>query len=342
MKKTLVALAIAAMSTGAFAAEAVKVTNDNFVQAESTQYFGKISSQVPVNTFLHQGVMANKDMQNVIRMNQDTMYSFAVVDVSKGATITIPEHDIYQSVHVIDLNHMVPAVIYAGESVTLTPEDLTTGDFAYIAVRTSARDYSEAGLEEARNAAKAITIEANSARPFEGVDYDKASLDEVRSKLINDMNNGKLTQPSKIVGANFDEVHYESYLIAAAAGWAALPAAHAMYTPGIPGQGSAECSSYTMARPDLDYAKGGFFSVTTYDNAGWIVKDNYALNNRQAKANDDGSYTFHFNCEGKINNIDVVEGWSGLVRLYKPTSVKSVQAYVGNMMKNTSVAKVAK
>jgi hypothetical protein len=31
------------------------------------------------------------DKQAVIRMNRDTLYSAAIVDISKGATLTIPD-----------------------------------------------------------------------------------------------------------------------------------------------------------------------------------------------------------------------------------------------------------
>ena len=40
------------------------------------------------------------DKQNVIRMNRDTLYSFTIVDISKGATVTMPE--VRQSLHVAD------------------------------------------------------------------------------------------------------------------------------------------------------------------------------------------------------------------------------------------------
>lgn len=335
MKKTLLALSLISMSFIALANTTVNI--DNFVQAETTNYFNKIQDQAPVNTFLHQGTMATVEMQNVIRQNQDTMYSFAVVDVSEGATFTLPERDIYQSIHIIDINHMMPSVIYSGESITITPDDVTAGEHVYVIVRTATKDYTEAGLNETRQAAEAVEIRANSAKPFEGVDYNQESLTELRDKLIDDMNNGLLTAPTYVVGRNFDEVHLESYRIAAAAGWGALPAKHAMYTPLVPGQGSSECSTYTLPKPDLDFDNGGFFSLTTYDNKGWIVKDHYALNNNQASTNEDGSITLHFNCEGQPNNIDVVEDWTGIIRLSKPNSVQAITHYVSDLLTETRV-----
>ena len=93
-----------------------------------------------------------------------------------------------------------------------------------------------------------------------------------------------------------------------------------------------------MPKPPLNFKKGGFFSVTTYDSKGWIVKENYALNNITAKANEDGSITFHFNAPGKPNNIEVVEDWTMLIRLYVPESKEAIMNYIKNAEKNIRVA----
>ncbi|MEA3438331.1 MAG: lytic murein transglycosylase, partial [Thermodesulfobacteriota bacterium] len=65
-----------------------------------------------------------------------------------------------------------------------------------------------------------------------------------------------------------------------------------------------------------------------YDADGWIAEDNFALSNRQATPNKDGSYTFHFNCEGEINNIQVRKDWTMIIRLYIPESVEKILQYV--------------
>ncbi|MCK5360063.1 MAG: carboxylesterase, partial [Gammaproteobacteria bacterium] len=79
MKKTTIASILAAAYLGLaapqslLANEAVEVTLDNFVQAESTLYFNKNAQEnnVPINEISHQRVMANIDVQDIIRMNQD-------------------------------------------------------------------------------------------------------------------------------------------------------------------------------------------------------------------------------------------------------------------------------
>lgn len=70
------------------------------------------------------------------------------------------------------------------------------------------------------------------------------------------------------------------------------------------------------------------------------AKENYALNNRTAAANSDGSITFHFNAPGKPNNIDVVDGWTLLIRLYAPISEEAIMAYIRDVEASVNVERL--
>ena len=84
----------------------------------------------------------------------------------------------------------------------------------------------------------------------------------------------------------------------------------------------------TLPRPPLKFDEGAFYSVTTYSDESWIVEENFALNDRAAEANPDGSITFRYNCEGTANNMDVQPGWTQVIRLYQPESAEAIGAYV--------------
>ncbi len=79
----------------AFAADAaVHVNVDNFVRAETASQidrFLKTFVAGKVNTWAHLRTPTPIDNQAVIRMNRDTLYSAVLVDISKGATLTIPD-----------------------------------------------------------------------------------------------------------------------------------------------------------------------------------------------------------------------------------------------------------
>lgn len=70
----------------------IKVNVDNFARAETHRMMAGLQRDAGgINRFEHNRAPASVDKQTVIRMNRDTLYSFAVVDVSAGATLTIPD-----------------------------------------------------------------------------------------------------------------------------------------------------------------------------------------------------------------------------------------------------------
>ncbi len=73
-------------------AEPVFVNVDNFVRAETAAQFDRALEMVDgkLNTLIHFRQPMPLDKQSIIRMNRDTLYSGAIVDISKGAVLTLP------------------------------------------------------------------------------------------------------------------------------------------------------------------------------------------------------------------------------------------------------------
>jgi len=312
------------------------VTTENFTVAETDKYFSEHAEKHPVNTLHHSREMSSKDNQFVIRENQDTQYSNALVDISEGATIINPPWDVYSSIQVIDEHHYTVAVLYPGDTLTITKDMVELGNHVYLNIRTGVRSLDSAGFAEAHEHQDSYVIQANSSKPYEPKDFDRESLDSVRNVLLEKAVNVKAW---RAFGTK-EEVDSLDFLLASAAGWAGLPAKHATYVTNIQPSGEAlqgVCSMITLPLPPLKFDKGGFFSVTTYGPDGYIATENFALNNRQAEANPDGTYTFHFNCEGAKNNIDVVENWNMTIRLYMPNSLDDILAYIEKINQEAKV-----
>ncbi len=71
---------------------AVAVNVDNFVRAETARMFdGGMLKTGGINRFHHERLPVPLDAQTVIRMNRDTLYSSAMVNITEGATLTIPD-----------------------------------------------------------------------------------------------------------------------------------------------------------------------------------------------------------------------------------------------------------
>ncbi|MGD1892709.1 MAG: DUF1254 domain-containing protein [Cyclobacteriaceae bacterium] len=313
------------------------VTEANFTVAETDKYMSEHVKKYPVNTIRHARRMSDKDNQFVIRENQDLMYSHSVVDISNEATLINPPWDVYSIIQVMDENQYTIAAVYPGDTVNIIPSMVALGDHVFLNIRTGVRTLDEEGYAEAHRHQDSIKIIANSANPYVSKNFDTTSLNEPRQRLIARMD--EATQPQYYFGTK-EEVDSLNFLIASAAGWAGLPIRHATYLNTIQPTEAAkagECATITLPKPPLEYDQGGFFSVTTYDSTGWIVRDNFALNNRQAEPNEDGTYTFHFNCPGETNNIEVEESWSMLIRLYRPESEEAILDYIKYANENIKV-----
>lgn len=97
-RSVLTACLVAANIGGAAQAQAsdetqiIPVTIDNFVRAASDFEFEKyVSLAGGVNNFFHFRAPLEIDNQPTVRMNRDTLYRSAIVDISKGATLTLPD-----------------------------------------------------------------------------------------------------------------------------------------------------------------------------------------------------------------------------------------------------------
>ena len=89
--RNLIFLALLAPSM----ATATEVTLDTLVRAESDHMIrsNMAAFDFGVGEFYHLREPTTPDNQPVVRMNQDTLYSGLVVDLSEPVTITLPEID---------------------------------------------------------------------------------------------------------------------------------------------------------------------------------------------------------------------------------------------------------
>ena len=292
------------------------VNSDNFVRAENDRMLHDLQRDAGgINTFLHNRRPAAIDKQTVIRLNRDTLYSFAVVDISKGATLTLPDYgDRYVSAMVVNQDHYVNRIFHSPGEHRLTAEEFGS-PYVAVAVRSLVDPADPSDLAAVAGLQDRIEIRSDSAVPFSMPDYDEESLDETRRALL--ALASRLTGFDGMFGARH-EVDPVRHLIGTAAGWGGLPTTEASYIgvdPRLP-QGRYEL---TVADVPVD----GFWSISVYNAAGYFEPndaDAYTVNNITAERNADGSVTVRFGDfpPGTPNAIPTPEGWNYLVRLYRP------------------------
>ena len=307
-----IALLVACADESSEAGAAIPVTLDNYKVAESDLAFNNITKLVGTNKFFHFPVDEfDLNNQTVVRMNQDTVYSGAVLNVSEGASITLPEADgRYMSVMVVQNDHYIDQVFKTpGEHVIKADTD-----FVGVALRTRINANDPADRDKVRALQVATTISVKATEPHVMPNYDMEQLVALRDKLAAEAAEfGSLNNMPGRRGTVDERMH----LLGTAAGWGLLPDANARYLSYGQEDGQG-CFRATYPVPPFN--EGGFFSITMYDADGWMFSDRAILNEYNIDFNDDGTFDANFGeCgEDVKNNLPIVDGWNFLMRVYEP------------------------
>ena len=289
---------------------------DNFVRAETDRMFAALQVDAGgVNVFRHNRAPTAIDEQTVIRMNRDTLYSFAIADISEGATVTVPESgDRYLSVMVVNQDHYINRLFHDPGQYDLTVAEFET-PWVLVAVRVLVDAEDPADVAAVTAIQDQFRLDAKSSKPFEMPDYETTSFDATRKAVL---------ELAKHVGnldhsfGTRDEVNPVRHLIATAAGWGGLPDREARYISVDP---SGVSGDYKVTVRDVPV--DGFWSVSVYNADGFFERndrDAYTINNITATPNGDGSITVHFGGCGddRPNCLPITDGWNYIVRLYRP------------------------
>ncbi len=308
-------LAIMCLPAMAFAEN---VTVDTFVRAESDHMFRQNIEAFGVDfgKMVHLRDPVTPENQTVIRMNQDTLYSGAVLDLSEPVEIILPEIDgRYMSMHVINQDHYM-YVESAPGTYSITKDDLGTG-YAWVAFRTFADVTDPADIKAAHAAQDAITMTGGGAGPFDAPDWNLDNL-AVARKALNDI--ASLGFDTSYAFGREDETRPIDYLVGAAAGWGGLPKVGALYViDSVAANDGTIAHTVTMGDVPVD----AFWSVTVYNADGYIEANDLNVNSYNdvtAKPNADGTVTLNFGgCEDdRANCIPITQGWNYTIRLYQP------------------------
>jgi hypothetical protein len=298
-----------------------RVNVDNFKRAESDTYFSKFVKDGGLGKFAHRRAAAEIDKQDVIRMNRDTLYSSAVVDLDASpATVTLPESaGRFMAMQVINEDHYTVTVIYRAGAHTFTKEQVGTRYVLFL-VRTFVDPTDHSDLEKVHTVQDALTVTQSRTGTFEVPDWDRASLEKLRNALLAlTAANGGLDS-ARMFGAK-DQVDPVQHLLGTAAGWGGNPLRDAFYSGVMPEKNDGTTAYRLTVR---DVPVDGFWSISVYNKDGFFEKNArgvYSVNNVTAKPNADGSVTVQFGGQPDgvaPNCIPTSPGWNYLVRMYRP------------------------
>lgn len=293
----------------------LKVTPETYIRAETDRTFlGGVKLAGGVNRLYHFRKPTPLDKQTVVRMNRDTLYSVAIVDTSKGATINVPEmrKGRYVSVELVDNDQYCPGVIYSSGTHELPRDTKYLGvnvriqlfnphDAAEVAVINTLQDQ--------------IVVNANSADPLPAFKWDTASLNALKAQYEKDSR--QYASWKGMMGPR-GKVDEKTRHIGVAAAWGLLPEWDATYLNYCGDPDPKVCYKATYQAPD----NKAFWSITVYGNDGYMKTENNIVNSSNAKLNADGTFTVYYGskeaCGDVPNRLDVTPGWNFLMRVYRP------------------------
>ena len=291
------------------------VTPDTYIRAESDRSFANIQALAGgPNRWYHIRQPTPIDKQTVIRMNRDTLYSAAVIDTEKGATIVLPEvpGGRFISAQVIDNDHYCPAVFYAAGSHDIRSDTR----YVVVAVRTQVYNPGDAAEVALVNGLQdQLAVKAGSAEAFQSPAWDQAQLKVLTAAYNEDAR--ALPSYRGLMGPRGTVDEAKRHLVAAA-GWGLNPDSDATYLNYGGQHDPARGYTATYVVPE----NNAFWSITVYGDDGYMKSDNNILNSSTVKLNADGTFTVRFGsretCGDVPNRVDISPGWNYVMRIYRP------------------------
>ncbi|TAL95972.1 MAG: DUF1254 domain-containing protein [Paraburkholderia sp.] len=314
---TVAAVALPSAAQTAAGSQAVAVTVDNFVRAETDTYFAALAKHDALGKFRHYRELMPIDRQAVVRANRDTLYSVGVFDLDAGPlTVTLPDAgSCFRSIAAISEDEYVPFVAYGKGPYTFTRQQVGTR-YVLIGVRTLVDVRNPADVQAVHALQDGIAWQQASTGRFEVPDWDSASQKRVRDALV--QLGATLPDLNRTFGMPGD-VSPVRHLIGAAMAWGGNPDKDAVYVNVTPHRNDGgTVYRLSVANVPVD----GFWSISVYNGKGYFepnAQAAYTINNVLAKKDADGAVTVQFGgCGGVPNCLPVTPGWNYMVRLYRP------------------------
>lgn len=304
--------------------QAIAVTVENFVRAETDVMFDSVVSDAGgTGKWTIRRAPTPLDHQPIIRLNRDTLYSGTVVDVSRGATLTLPDPgERYMSAMVVNQDHYIPLLIHRAGTFELTP-DVCGSAFVMIGIRFLVNPDDPADVAEVNRLQDRCQVTSVAGSDFAHPAYDAGDHAEVRGHVLALAKGLPSFHGAFGDRTETDPVHH---LLGAAAGWGGLPEREAMYInvePGLP------VGDYTLTVGDVPV--DAFWSISVYNKDGYFEPNDRhvnTVNSVTGVANPDGTTTVRFGSGDRPNTIPITDGWNYLVRLYRPRPEALTGAWV--------------
>ncbi|MGB9096672.1 DUF1254 domain-containing protein [Erwinia sp.] len=302
----------------------VSVTKDNFAFVMLDLAMNEEVKHGATNKFYHHRMPMEIDKQPAVLMNRDTLYSFAIIDASHGATVTLPEGDgRYFSLHVMDHDHITENVFYGAGDYKIDPQKSTR--FVVLNVRTQVNPNDPADIAKAHKIQDEYRVtfpQGYTPEAFKVTDWNKAELKTLQEHYRSVADKRGV---SKTMGPR-DAYPQEDVNVGAGVATGLLPDKDAWYSFNNYKVSKALCYTATYSVPGMTKPDLGFYSMTIYGEDLYLhTEKGSSLSNKELKLNPDGkSFTLHYGtpetCGKDAPNLLIApsDNWTLALRVYFP------------------------